>query len=87
MLSRGRYEQGLLACTPLVVAPGWLLGFDSRYSLAIMLAINLFALTAGLLVCVRAIGRGALGAANGGLLLVMAVLIARLVGRYSAAKD
>jgi hypothetical protein len=77
LLRRGHYEQGLLACAPLVATAGWLLGFDERYSLAIMLAVNLFALTAGLMVCVRAIGRGALGAANGGLLLVLAVLTVR----------
>jgi hypothetical protein len=77
LLAKGDWERGLLACTPLVFAPAWMLGFRDEYGTAIMLAVNLFALAVGLTVCVRAIGRGELGTANGGLLLMLAVLTAR----------
>jgi hypothetical protein len=77
LLRRGCWEQGLLACTPLVMAGGWTLGFHHAYATAVMLAVNLFAVAVGLTFCVRAVGRGELGTANAGLLLLLAVLTAR----------
>jgi hypothetical protein len=67
----------LLACTPLLIAPCWLAGFDHFYSTAIMLGVNFFGLGVGLTVCVSNARLGRLGTANAGLLLVLAILTVR----------
>lgn len=77
LMIRGEWERGALACTPVAIAVAWGAGFDHAYSTAIMLAMNLLALAIGIAFCARGIRSGRLGTANAGLLLVLAVLIAR----------
>jgi len=77
LLRKARWDQGLLACTPLLIIVGWAAGLDHGNAFAVMLAVNLYAVATGLTICVRNAGRGDLGAANAGLLLALAVLTAR----------
>lgn len=77
MLGEGEWGAGLLACTPVMAALGWVASFEPGLSTPIVLSMNLFALAVGLTICVQSVGSGRLGTANGGLLLVLAVLTAR----------
>ena len=77
LLGKGQWGAGLLACTPVMAALGWIASFEPDLSAPIVLSMNLFALAVGLTVCVQSLRLGHLGTANGGLLLVLAVLTAR----------
>lgn len=77
LLRKAQWDRGLLACAPLLVLVGWAAGLDHGNALAVMLVVNLYAVVAGLTICVRNAKRGDLVVANAGLLLALAVLTAR----------
>jgi len=77
LLRKADWDRGLLACTPLLILPGWAAGLDHGNAFTIMLVVNLYAVGVGLTICVRNANRGDLVVANAGLLLTLVVLTAR----------
>jgi hypothetical protein len=77
LLGKSQWGAGLLAYTPVMAVLGWIASFEPGLSMLVVLSMNLFALAVGLTICIQSVGSGRLGTANGGLLLVLAVLTAR----------
>lgn len=77
-LRDGRFGPGLLALTPVIVLAAWVTSTAWAIDpLVPAVAINLWALAAGLAVCVEGARAGNLGTANVGLLLMLAILMTR----------
>ena len=76
-MRKGCWDQALLAWTPLVIATGWVVCIERANATLTMLAVTAYALAVGLALCIRGAGRGRLGTANAGLLLMLVVLAIR----------
>lgn len=74
---RGRTHQALVAWLPAAAIAAWLLNFIPESPAIPTLAANLTGLGVGLAVCVFGVREGRLGTANGGLILVLAMLTGR----------